>query len=46
MTKNQFEKITAWQKETFPNATAFLKVKYVIPENDGLIFDEPNKTKK
>lgn len=32
MTKGQFETITAWQKETFPNATALSKIAHLKKE--------------
>lgn len=32
MTKGQFEKIVAWQKETFPDATALSKIAHLKKE--------------
>ena len=43
MTKEQFEKITKWQKETFPNATAMSKLHHLKEEIEELQSDLENK---
>lgn len=47
MTKEQFEAITAWQKETFGQATATSKTEHLKQEVEELLFDilhnEPNR---
>lgn len=46
MTKGQFEKITAWQKKTFPDATALSKIAHLkkeLPElEEAIKNDWPN----
>lgn len=39
MNKHQFERITEWQKETFPDSTAQSKIKHLREEVDELIVD-------
>jgi hypothetical protein len=43
MTKEQFEKITKWQKETFQNATALSKLHHLKEEIDELQSDLERK---
>ena len=43
MNKEQFEKITKWQKETFPNATALSKLHHLKEEVNELQSDLERK---
>jgi len=39
MNKEQFEEITAWQKKTFGQATAFSKIEHLKQEIEELLYD-------
>lgn len=44
MTKDQFYEITAWQKETFPNANAISEIHHLKEEVDELLLDVSAKS--
>lgn len=47
MKKEQFEAITAWQKETFPKATPLSKIEHLLQEvqelKEDIINNNPNR---